>query len=223
MKSMVGLLLVVCLSACEGGSFVWGVNTGGFVYEQNSFFGTDWEGLLCKDDEGWWVFAASLQIQVEVMLPDAVNLVFCGKEGMETQGWSIAQEGDIVSYDTMRNKDGNHYIMRTGHLDGRDDVYSSELTVNGDTSLYLAFVCADGWERYVYGWVEISVSGSGNIEVLGSAYDYACGPMVVGGGAWTGGIPEPSGGMLFLLGAAVLGLRRRTIRTSRPIAQAVSA
>ncbi len=32
--------------------------------------------------------------------------------------------------------------------------------------------------------------------------------MVVGGGAWEGGIPEPSGGVLFLLGAAALGLRR---------------
>ena len=39
-------------------------------------------------------------------------------------------------------------------------------------------------------------------------YDLDGGPMVVGGGAWTDGIPEPSGGVLFLVGAAMLGLRR---------------
>ena len=50
---------------------------------------------------------------------------------------------------------------------------------------------------------------AGKVTLLGSAIDLDGGPMVVGGGAWEGGIPEPSGGMLVLLGAAMLGLRRK--------------
>ncbi len=65
--------------------------------------------------------------------------------------------------------------------------------------------------EYLYGWVSLNVDGAGKVTLLGSAIDLDGGPMVVGGGAWNGNIPEPSGGMLFLLGAAALGLRRKRI------------
>ena len=66
--------------------------------------------------------------------------------------------------------------------------------------------------EYLYGWVSLDVDKEGNLTLTGSAIDLDGGPMVVGGGAWEGGIPEPFGGILFLLGTAVLGLRRRTNR-----------
>ena len=61
---------------------------------------------------------------------------------------------------------------------------------------------------YLYGWVSIGVDDDGSPYLVHSAIDLDGGPMIVGGGAWEGGIPEPSGGMLLLIGAAVLGLRR---------------
>ena len=50
--------------------------------------------------------------------------------------------------------------------------------------------------------------------LVNSAINLDGGPMIVGGGAWEGGIPEPSGGMLFLLGLAALGLRRSRLQPS---------
>lgn len=68
--------------------------------------------------------------------------------------------------------------------------------------------------EYIYGWASLYVDESGVPTLLSSAIDLDGGPMIVGGGAWTGGIPEPSGGMLFLLGVAALGLRRRRLQPS---------
>ena len=80
---------------------------------------------------------------------------------------------------------------------------------------YIAFELLDkNASNPVYGWMELTIYANATIELTDSAIDLDGGPMVVGGGAWEGGIPEPSGGILFLLGAAALGLRRRT---SRPI------
>ena len=74
---------------------------------------------------------------------------------------------------------------------------------------YIAFELLDkNAANPVYGWMELTIYPNTTIELTGSAIDLDGGPMIVGGGAWEGGIPEPSGGILFLLGMAVLGLRR---------------
>ena len=74
----------------------------------------------------------------------------------------------------------------------------------------LAFVCSDFKEypsgisapSFVYGWLQLGIDQTGVLYLGPNAYDLDGGPMVVGGGAWEGGIPEPSGGILFLLGVA---------------------
>ena len=58
-----------------------------------------------------------------------------------------------------------------------------------------------------YGWVEMCATGDTNVDVIASAVDLAGGAMIAGGGAAP--TPEPSGGMLVVLGFAALTLRRR--------------
>ena len=59
-----------------------------------------------------------------------------------------------------------------------------------------------------YGWLGFVATGGSDVELLTSAIDLAGGPMIIGGGS---AIPEPSGGMLALLGLSVLALRRRNL------------
>ena len=73
--------------------------------------------------------------------------------------------------------------------------------------------------EYLYGWISLDIDSDGNLTLSGSAIDLDGGPMIVGGGAWTGGIPEPSGGMLFLLGVVALGLRRKTAKDREEVGQ----
>ena len=56
-----------------------------------------------------------------------------------------------------------------------------------------------------YGWAEYMVDENGQFKILQSAIDFDGGPMIIVGGA----IPEPTSGVLLLLGIAGLALRRR--------------
>lgn len=63
-----------------------------------------------------------------------------------------------------------------------------------------------------YGWVELRAMSDGNVELLASAVDIDGDAMIVGGGSAT---PEPTSGVLLLLGISLLVLRRREPRTSQ--------
>ena len=96
---------------------------------------------------------------------------------------------------------------------------SGEMTVDKNESFYMAFQAyelvfdidpATGQLKQgdaYYGWVEFYAKHDGNVELLGSAIDADGDGMIVGGGSVS--IPEPSGGVLVLLGVAALALRRR--------------
>ena len=143
----------------------------------------------------------------------AYDLMFCGN-------WARMNAGDVVSQSTIRNKDS--YFLHTPDMDepagGSGQGYSKySISVSPNESFYLAFVAAeDGGENpnltTVYGWVEIEIDDIGNLSLVGSAFDLDGGPMIVGGGSYSETVPEPSGGVLFLLGVAALGLRRRRLQ-----------
>ncbi len=131
---------------------------------------------------------------------------------------AVSREGEVVNASTTRYLDDNRYVVHYGIDDNR--YFFGEISdVVPSSDIYLSYICSVdpiGYKEnqvYYYGWVNVTIGYDGDIYAYG-AYDFDGGPMVVGGGAWEGGIPEPSGGMLLLLGAAVLGLRRRT---NRPI------
>ena len=129
--------------------------------------------------------------------------------------WVKAEYGTCVDASTVSNQ--KEYFQRGPFDSGGTGIY--DVTVEQDYVTYLAFcgeiLSGDSMSSlartgvYLYGWVSLEVDENGIPVLTGSAIDLDGGPMIVGGGAWTGGIPEPSGSMLFLFGVAVLGLRRR--------------
>ena len=122
-----------------------------------------------------------------------------------------ANPGEVIDATTTRFLDESHYLIHY-ELDGGDPVFGQlELNLYDEVFLAYASYSGGGGEAIYYGWVSLSIDSEGMLYSYG-AVDLDHGPMIVGGGAWEGGIPEPSGGILFLLGAAVLGLRRGTIR-----------
>ena len=147
-----------------------------------------------------------------------------GAYAMEFIGnWSAASAGDIVSESTTRHKD-SYFYHSTLDDSPPDSCYGTDYTpysifVEPDSSFYLMFAHESpasafglGPSEYVYGWIEVGVDSAGNLTLLDSAADLDGGPMIVGGGAYTGATPEPTAGVLLLLGAAALGLRRRSPR-----------
>ena len=117
-----------------------------------------------------------------------------------------ANPGEVIDATTTRFLDESHYLVHYG-LDGGDPVFG-QLELKLYDEVFLAYASyLGGGEAIYYGWVGLSIDNEGMLYSYG-AVDLDHGPMVVGGGAWEGGIPEPSGGILLLIGAAVLGLRR---------------
>ena len=80
-----------------------------------------------------------------------------------------------------------------------------------DSDLYLMFAMGDndGHNNYIsnpyclYGWVHLNVDEQGRMNILSSVIGMEGQSMIVGA------IPEPSAGVLLLLGLAALVLRRR--------------
>ena len=125
---------------------------------------------------------------------------------------AVSREGEVVNASTTRYLDDNRYVVHYGIDDNR--YFFGEISdVVPSSDIYLSYICSVdpvGYRErqfYYYGWVNLTLGYDGSIYAYG-AFDEDGGPVVVGGGAWTGGIPEPSGGMLLLLGVAVLGLKR---------------
>ncbi len=133
------------------------------------------------------------------------NLLFSGNWVKPTGDNAIADE------DTTRHL--SEYVIHQ-FIDApayEDSFSSSAFTVNAGEEFYLMFCVDTNYPNLdvIYGWVQLRMETNGTISYLHSAYDLDGGPMVVGGGVWTGGIPEPSCGMLLLIGTAVLGLHRK--------------
>lgn len=131
--------------------------------------------------------------------------------------WMLACAGDIL--DASYFTDGPIFAYRD--LEGRGGTMTA---VSKDSAFYLGVKVEEltsdwpeDWDgnwsdtrlytgKYDYAWVMLDVDADGRLSLRSSALDLDGGPMIVGGGS---AIPEPSGGLLFLLGGAALALRRR--------------
>ena len=170
------------------------------------------EQTLFKEFNG--MYALLVQLFVEDVSSVDVKVNISCQHWVTAQNWFVMNKGDMVNDATTRFQEEDKYLIRHEMGDGAN-IDNGTFYMENNTSLYLAFVCSDipygvSQPPYVYGWIELEVNNEGNIVINSSAYDLDGGPMIVGGGAWEGDIPEPSGGILFLLGAAALGLRRRS-------------
>ena len=160
--------------------------------------------------EGQWSLSLFVDIAASEILGDYVltgesaNLLFSGN-------WTSATENTIIDESTTRHLENYFYHQFIDDPPYEGGTFSSSsFKVAAEEIFYLAFCMDIDYPNLevIYGWVQLRMEDDGTISYMHSAYDLDGGPMVVGSGAWTGGIPEPSGGMLLLLGVAVLGLRR---------------
>ena len=158
------------------------------------------------------MYALFVQVFVGDIAGGGFKIDISCQHWVTAQNWFLANKGDTVDGSTTRFRSEGEYLLRHEMGDGAN-IDAGTFFVD-DTSIYLAFVCSDtpygtSYPPFVYGWIELGVDKEGSVSIHSSAYDLDGGPMVVGGGAYTGGIPEPSGWVLMLLGLATLGLRRR--------------
>ena len=118
--------------------------------------------------------------------------------------WALAIYGDIVSETTFAS-------LNQIELSSWPDLNDSGGTlVEAPDDFYMAFKVSEvlkgstGYEEGMswYGWVHVSVDENLEMTLLGADIN------LYGGAVMVGAIPEPSGGILLLLGAAILGLRR---------------
>ena len=119
--------------------------------------------------------------------------------------WALVLYGDIVSESTF----ASFQSIELFDYDGRADIGGTLIETPKD--FYMAFKVSEvltgdeGYEEGMswYGWVHVSLDDNLQMTLLDADINLYGGAVTVGMD-----IPEPSGGILFLLGAAVLGLGR---------------
>ena len=115
--------------------------------------------------------------------------------------WFLVLYGDVINAETIRT---------ATQLEFYDSVYGQEheggTLIADRRDFYLAFEASEyGVEdgQSWYGWAHVSVDDDLRMTLLGS------GIGLNGESVIAGAVPEPFGGLLLLLGMAVLALRRR--------------
>ena len=202
--AIVGFCIVLGL---HGTNVQWGDVALDFIYEDAGVSTYDVHRSLDVGGVGM-AMTADLRFTVSKMGSSVVlesvtsDLLFAGS-------WLEMGYGDVVSMSTARNVGSYFYHIFTDEGIGEYSTY--DITVQSGEDFYLAFAAAldASYTSFAYGWVGLKADDYGHLTMTGSAVDLDGGPMVVGGGAYTGATPEPSAGLLLLVGAAALGLRRR--------------
>ena len=113
--------------------------------------------------------------------------------------WFLVAYGDVLGPDTVCSA---LPIELTGY--GAENEGGTSVSDRGD--FYLGFLAERAWtesDEAWYGWVHVSVDSDFQMHMLGEGIELNGGAVVVGG------TPEPSGGLLLLLGTAILALRRK--------------
>lgn len=128
-------------------------------------------------------------------------------------GWIKGEAGDIVSRETLLNR--TDYFV-AGVL-GQEEVEELPLEVNIGENNFLRFIVQDAEQCFAYqeglrsempdcyyGWAEYNVGQDGVLSIVRSALNVDGDAIVVGGGV----VPEPSSGLLLLMGVGLLAMRR---------------
>lgn len=203
-EEMKRFLLVVILLACvvaDAADVKWN-----FVdVVQHPPGGASLETTLKSGDSSWVGFSLSFTVAVSGKNATLSNFD-CNLSTAIT--WASLALDDIVYQsafgDEIPSLFSTEYSGATGSL-----------SVNVNQPFYLAFqvfeLIDNGLEGITrgdayYGWTEFRIAKSSDVELISSAVDLDGYAMIVGGGTAT---PEPSSGVLLLLGLSLLSLRRR--------------
>ena len=113
---------------------------------------------------------------------------------------TLAYAGDIASADYFNNL--TQFLSYAEKDDFSKSHSDYDITILLDESAYIAYQVNDASYGYLYGWYQLGYP-NGELTALNSAIDLDGDSIVVGA------IPEPSSGLLLLLGVAGLALKRR--------------
>ncbi|MCQ2391422.1 MAG: PEP-CTERM sorting domain-containing protein [Kiritimatiellae bacterium] len=116
--------------------------------------------------------------------------------------FTVTSSGDEITRQYFENQSSYFTYARVSG----EEQSGYSITMNPGDSVYLAFFIeySSSPDEWQLGWLQLSLSSDGLLTMPYVAMMDE-GPLIVGGGA----IPEPSGGLLFLLGGAALALWRR--------------
>ena len=190
MKIYLLLNLLIASGLATAANVVW---SGGRIeyYAPGANWGYD-PGVQIYD---WWVVAGDGDVSVNVFMDvqstySSADFSFLSKS--DADRFLVMSPGETIDASTMVDAG---MIGQTMHVDLYNTVFIAYETV----------AYKDIYTPYnVYGWVEFGFDNPEGLIVVNGALDMDGGPMIVGSGA----IPEPSSGLLLLLGVAGLALRR---------------
>ena len=144
---------------------------------------------------------------------DKLSLSFNEGGYMEFSNALVLSTFGVVNNEAyMRGQSSYHYLSESLYGDPSSTDYRTDsplVIANGD-SVYVAVAGRNALysDEILYGWARLSVDFDGMLHLDDSALAPPGTFVIVG----LSSIPEPSGGVLFLLGAAALGLRRKSPR-----------
>ena len=208
---MKSLFLSVLLFVCSTGALAQSVEWNCLRLDPPSATGGYWSELRVTESFYYSCgFDPAIRLYVSSIASDFTIETYDFEDTLSSfiGNWLVADAGDVASEATTRHQ-GNY--LNHAKIDGETGyaTYNLEGTAPQDYYLIFAVENLDDYvnevpdPRYAYGWAHVSVNGDMSLSLLGSAMSLDGSPLVVGA------IPEPSAGVLLLLGLAGLVLRRR--------------
>ncbi len=198
------LLLMICFPlVLQASTVIWGTGT---IERPDPDHPIQWS-FWASDDQhismANFFFESVAYVSGVRITSSEFAIAACGS------AFSLMNEGEVVNAASMAS--GNLFSDPYGMVNG-NDVYGITIPISTEHEIYLGFVTdvymddGSGDVQSGYGWMKIGVNGAGEIVPKAAAIDLDGGAMIVGGGAF---IPEPTSGLLLLVGGAMLALRRR--------------
>ena len=118
--------------------------------------------------------------------------------------WMQVVAGDLINESFVRSREGYFYRR---NLYGEEVLRSDyDIVFAKEDDVFLGVAVARSYETpldVLYGWVQFHQDPDGKVSFVTSALD------LTGEGVVVGATPEPSGALLWLMGGALLALRRR--------------
>ena len=199
MKNAITVIVLLCAFRLCAANVLWG---SAFLIEEDRI------GVAEEHDKYVTMGSPYLQMGMDFSGTALVLTAMPDSNLENANSFVEANKGDVVDASYMKSHLSFAHA-EYGEWGGGPTWTDYTLVFHPGDTCYLAF-SEERFDSITYGWVQLGYAGDGHLSVLASAWDKDGDSIVVGA------IPEPSSGVLVLLGLAGLALRRKhTIRTMR--------